>query len=67
MLNDAGFKLNEGFDIVYYGNLPSASGLSSSAAMEVLTILLPIDYIILASAELIWRSIHRRQKMILLE
>ncbi len=38
VLNDAGFKLNEGFDIVYYGNLPSASGLSSSAAMEVLTI-----------------------------
>ena len=30
-------KLANGFDIVYYGTIPSGSGLSSSASIEVLT------------------------------
>ena len=32
-----GFKINKGMDIVYYGNIPAGSGLSSSASIEVLT------------------------------
>ena len=34
---EKGFEVTQGLDIVYYGNLPNSSGLSSSAAMEVLT------------------------------
>lgn len=32
-----GFKLSHGMDILIYGNIPSGSGLSSSASLEVLT------------------------------
>jgi galactokinase len=32
-----GFKVNKGMDILYYGNIPNGSGLSSSASIEVLT------------------------------
>ena len=32
-----GMKLDKGFDIVYYGDIPNGSGLSSSASIEVLT------------------------------
>ena len=32
-----GFKLDTGFDLVIYGNIPNGSGLSSSASLEVLT------------------------------
>ncbi|SFP96433.1 galactokinase [Butyrivibrio proteoclasticus] len=32
-----GMKLDKGFDIVIYGNIPNGSGLSSSASLEVLT------------------------------
>ncbi|MDD3413924.1 MAG: galactokinase [Lachnospiraceae bacterium] len=31
-----GYKINKGFDIVIYGNIPNGSGLSSSASLEVL-------------------------------
>lgn len=33
---DKGYEL-KGFDILYYGNIPNGSGLSSSASLEVLT------------------------------
>lgn len=36
-LREKGFQIEEGVDIVYYGNIPNASGLSSSASVEVLT------------------------------
>lgn len=32
-----GMKLDAGFDMVIYGNIPNGSGLSSSASLEVLT------------------------------
>jgi galactokinase len=32
-----GFKVDRGMDILYYGNIPNGSGLSSSASIEVLT------------------------------
>nr|WP_242835716.1 galactokinase [Butyrivibrio sp. AC2005] len=32
-----GFKLDTGFDMIIYGNIPNGSGLSSSASLEVLT------------------------------
>ena len=35
-----GYKLTHGMDILIYGNIPSGSGLSSSASLEVLTCLL---------------------------
>ena len=36
MLN-AGYAIDSGMDIVYFGNIPNSSGLSSSASIEVLT------------------------------
>lgn len=35
-IEEAGYKLNHGFDILIYGNLPNGSGLSSSASLEML-------------------------------
>lgn len=32
-----GFELKSGFDVLIYGNIPTGSGLSSSASLEVLT------------------------------
>ena len=37
VLKDHGYEITDGIDIVYYGNIPNASGLSSSASLEVLT------------------------------
>lgn len=34
---DEGYPINSGMDIVYFGNIPNSSGLSSSASIEVLT------------------------------
>ena len=36
-LTDKGYRVDTGMDIVFYGNIPNASGLSSSASLEVLT------------------------------
>ncbi len=36
-LQDRGYSIEEGMDLLYYGNIPNASGLSSSASVEVLT------------------------------
>ncbi len=36
-LKQRGYVINEGLDIVYFGNIPNSSGLSSSASLEVLT------------------------------
>lgn len=35
-IEEAGYKINHGFDILIYGNLPNGSGLSSSASLEML-------------------------------
>lgn len=37
MLQEKGFSIGSGMDILYYGNIPNSSGLSSSASLEVLT------------------------------
>ena len=37
MFVDAGQKVESGFDILFYGNIPNGAGLSSSASIEVLT------------------------------
>lgn len=37
MLLDADYKLEKGFDAVFFGNIPNGAGLSSSASLEVLT------------------------------
>lgn len=34
---DAGFKIESGFDILFFGNIPNGSGLSSSASIELAT------------------------------
>lgn len=34
---DKGYKIPYGLDILYFGNIPNSSGLSSSASLEVLT------------------------------
>lgn len=34
---DEDYPINSGMDIVYFGNIPNSSGLSSSASIEVLT------------------------------
>ncbi len=36
-LKNEGYKIDTGFDIVYYGTIPNGAGLSSSASIEVLT------------------------------
>lgn len=36
-LQEAGYNINHGFDMAIYGDIPSSSGLSSSASIEVLT------------------------------
>ena len=36
-MKDEGYKIDKGFDIVYYGTIPNGAGLSSSASIEVLT------------------------------
>ena len=36
-LKEEGYKIDHGFDIVYYGTIPNGAGLSSSASLEVLT------------------------------
>ena len=37
VLMDAGYPVTSGMDILYFGNIPNSSGLSSSASIEVLT------------------------------
>lgn len=32
-----GYTIDKGFDVLYYGNIPNGSGLSSSASIEVVT------------------------------
>ena len=34
-LKQKGYPVNTGFDVLYYGNIPNGSGLSSSASIEV--------------------------------
>lgn len=36
-LKDSGYAINQGMDILFYGNLPNGAGLSSSASIEMLT------------------------------
>lgn len=36
-MKEHGYVMDAGFDIMYYGTIPNASGLSSSASLEVLT------------------------------
>ena len=36
-LGEHSYNVDKGFDIVYFGNIPNGSGLSSSASIEVLT------------------------------
>lgn len=36
-MKEKGFSIENGLDILYYGNIPNGSGLSSSASIEVLT------------------------------
>lgn len=35
--NEKGYRIDSGLDIMYYGNIPNGSGLSSSASIEVAT------------------------------
>ena len=42
MVRKAGYKINSGFDLIYYGNIPG-SGLSSSASIEVVIALMLDD------------------------
>lgn len=37
MYLDAGYKVEQGFEIYYNGNIPNGAGLSSSASLEILT------------------------------
>ncbi len=37
IFSEEGKKVDTGFDIVYYGNIPNGAGLSSSASIELVT------------------------------
>lgn len=36
-MNDSGFTISSGMDILFYGNIPNGAGLSSSASIEMVT------------------------------
>lgn len=36
MMQDAGYNVDQGLDVLIYGNIPNGAGLSSSASLEVL-------------------------------
>lgn len=36
-MKEKGYSIHHGLDVLYYGNIPNGSGLSSSASIEVLT------------------------------
>jgi len=42
-LQQKGYQIEQGMDILYFGNIPNGSGLSSSASIEVLTGFVLID------------------------
>ncbi len=37
IFRQGGYEIDSGFDVVFYGNIPNGSGLSSSASIEMLT------------------------------
>ena len=37
VLAEAGYKISQGFNVLFYGNLPNRAGLSSSASIELAT------------------------------
>ncbi|MDY5913312.1 MAG: galactokinase [Inconstantimicrobium porci] len=37
IFEDNGYKMKNGFNVLFFGNIPNGSGLSSSASLEVLT------------------------------
>ena len=37
---DAGYKIDKGIDVLFYGNIPNGAGLSSSASIELVTSML---------------------------
>ncbi len=43
LLQEEGYTLNHGFDVVYFGNIPNGAGLSSSASLEMLTAIIAKD------------------------
>ncbi|MBM7551459.1 galactokinase [Thalassobacillus pellis] len=40
VFQEAGYKLEHGFDVAFYGNIPNGAGLSSSASIELATAVL---------------------------
>lgn len=44
ILNREGYRVEEGLDILFWGNIPNGAGLSSSASIEVLVGLILNDY-----------------------
>ena len=40
---DRNYKINSGFDVLFFGNIPNGAGLSSSASIEVLTAIILKD------------------------
>lgn len=43
LLQEEGYVLNHGFDVVYFGNIPNGAGLSSSASLEMLSAIIVKD------------------------
>ncbi len=37
VFKDAGYKIDTGFEVLFYGNIPNGAGLSSSASIELVT------------------------------
>lgn len=51
-LKEAGHKIDQGMDILYWGNIPNGAGLSSSASIELLTGVVLADLFDLKLADL---------------
>lgn len=43
VLQDAGYNINKGFDLYFFGNIPNGAGLSSSASIELATAIMIND------------------------
>jgi len=65
-LQSKGYTIDRGMDILYYGNIPNSSGLSSSASIEVLTgfILMDLFGIDISLTELALISQYAENKFI---
>lgn len=66
MLKGAGYEIDKGFELLIKGEIPTASGLSSSASLELLVGVVLDDLFKLSVPRLELVQLGQKQKMIIL-